>query len=160
MDPSQLVLWGVMSAGVVGFATAYPVNWWLVTKGLKYGMGTERRWQPPFGSMTLLFTRAIGPLAAAHEQFLFVAVAVAGGVLADLLRAQLQPSAERRWALRAFAFLVPVVLFGVYFLALGAADGVSWSIHLWTGAILQAGVAGLLLSYVLVPPAVEDARRA
>ena len=43
MEPSQLLFWGVMSFGViVGFATAYPVNWWLVAKGLKHGMGTQR----------------------------------------------------------------------------------------------------------------------
>ncbi|MBM3926796.1 MAG: DUF4396 domain-containing protein [SAR202 cluster bacterium] len=43
MEPSQLLYWGVMSAGVsVGFITAYPVNWWLVAKGLKHGMGTQR----------------------------------------------------------------------------------------------------------------------
>jgi hypothetical protein len=43
MEPSQLLYWGVMAAGVsVGFVTAYPVNWWLVAKGLKHGMGTQR----------------------------------------------------------------------------------------------------------------------
>ena len=43
MHPSNLVYWGAMSAGViVGFVTAYPVNWWLVAKGLKHGMGTQR----------------------------------------------------------------------------------------------------------------------
>lgn len=43
MQPSQLLYWGVMSFGViVGFIAAYPVNWWLVAKGLKHGMGTQR----------------------------------------------------------------------------------------------------------------------
>src|ERR687895_552783 len=43
MEPSQILYWGVMSLGVtVGFATAYPVNWWLVANGLKHGMGTQR----------------------------------------------------------------------------------------------------------------------
>ena len=43
MEPNQLLYWGVMSLGIiVGFATAYPVNWWLVAKGLKHGMGTDR----------------------------------------------------------------------------------------------------------------------
>lgn len=43
MEPWQLPFWGVMSLGVlVGFAAAYPVNWWLVAKGLKHGMGTQR----------------------------------------------------------------------------------------------------------------------
>ena len=94
---------------------------------------------------------AIGLPAAAHKQVLLIAGAMVGGVLADPLRARLRPSAERRRALRAFAFLVPAVLFGVYFLTLGVTDGLSWSIRLWTGAILQAGVVGMLLSFLLVP---------
>ncbi len=33
MDPLELVFWGVMSLGVmVGFATAYPFNVWMVKK--------------------------------------------------------------------------------------------------------------------------------
>ena len=43
MEPTQLLFWGVMSAAVlVGLVTAIPVNFWLVAKGLKHGMGTER----------------------------------------------------------------------------------------------------------------------
>jgi FtsP/CotA-like multicopper oxidase with cupredoxin domain len=43
MDPLELVFWGVMSLGVmVGFATAYPFNVWMVKKGIKHGLMTER----------------------------------------------------------------------------------------------------------------------
>lgn len=43
MEPTQLTFWGAMSAAVlVGLVTAVPVNFWLVAKGLKHGMGTER----------------------------------------------------------------------------------------------------------------------
>ncbi len=43
MEPSEPLFWGVMSLGVaVGFVAAYPVNAWLVAKGLKHGMGTVR----------------------------------------------------------------------------------------------------------------------
>lgn len=43
MDPFELVFWGVMSFGVmVGFATAYPFNVWMVKKGIKHGLMTER----------------------------------------------------------------------------------------------------------------------
>jgi hypothetical protein len=43
MEPTHLVYWGAMSASIiVGFLVAYPVNVWLVTVGLKHGMGTER----------------------------------------------------------------------------------------------------------------------
>ena len=44
MDPLELVFWGVMSLGVmVGFATAYPFNVWMVKKGMKHGLMTERQ---------------------------------------------------------------------------------------------------------------------
>jgi hypothetical protein len=43
MDPLELPFWGAMAAAVgVGLLVAYPVNIWLVQKGLKHGMGTER----------------------------------------------------------------------------------------------------------------------
>jgi Domain of unknown function (DUF4396) len=43
MEPTELVFWGAMSAAIgVGLVTAYPVNLWLVNKGLKHGMGTVR----------------------------------------------------------------------------------------------------------------------
>ena len=43
MDPTELVFWGAMSAAAtVGVIVAYPVNVWMVQKGLKHGMGTVR----------------------------------------------------------------------------------------------------------------------
>ena len=43
MGPTSARFWGVMSlASLVGAVLAYPVNWWLVMKRLKHGMGTER----------------------------------------------------------------------------------------------------------------------
>lgn len=44
MEPTELLYWGTMSLGViVGFATAYPVNVWLVAVGLKHGLSTVRK---------------------------------------------------------------------------------------------------------------------
>jgi hypothetical protein len=49
MEPTEPLFWGVMSLGViVGFATAYPVNVWMVSKNLKHGLMTRR---PPSGSV-------------------------------------------------------------------------------------------------------------
>lgn len=43
MDPTELVFWGLMSAGVIaGFAFALPVNAWMVARKLKHGLMTER----------------------------------------------------------------------------------------------------------------------
>jgi len=44
MVPTELLFWGVMSLGVIaGFIVAYPVNVWMVKRGLKHGLMTERR---------------------------------------------------------------------------------------------------------------------
>jgi len=44
MEPSSVRFWGTMSlAFVVGAVTTYQVNWWLVKRGLKHGMGDEAR---------------------------------------------------------------------------------------------------------------------
>lgn len=43
MDATSMRFWGVMSlATLAGAILALPVNWWLVAKGMKHGMGTER----------------------------------------------------------------------------------------------------------------------
>jgi Sec-independent protein secretion pathway component TatC len=49
MEPTEPMFWGVMSLGViVGFATAYPVNLWMVSRNLKHGLMTAR---PPSGAV-------------------------------------------------------------------------------------------------------------
>lgn len=43
MWPGEPLFWMVMSLGViVGFAIAYPVNVWMVSRGIKHGLMTER----------------------------------------------------------------------------------------------------------------------
>ena len=55
--PSSAAFWFVMSIGLtVGFAVAYPINWWLVARGLKHGMMTIRPSAAPM------------PAMAGHEQ--------------------------------------------------------------------------------------------
>ncbi len=84
--------------------------------------------------------------------WLAVAVMVAG-VAADMLLLTARPSAERPGSLRVFAFIVPWTVFLFYYLALITTAGTWWSIHMWLGVPLQAGVVGLFLSYLVVPPA-------
>lgn len=64
----------------------------------------------------------------------------------------LYPLEQRVQAFRAFAFVVPVASAANTFFALALTTGVWWSVHTWAGSIVLAGIAGLLLSYVAVPP--------
>jgi hypothetical protein len=48
-DPTTPEFWWVMSMALLaGFIAAYPMNWWLVTRGLKHGMTTIRPPRPEF----------------------------------------------------------------------------------------------------------------
>ena len=79
-------------------------------------------------------------------------MALAAGVVADMLLWWLKPSITRFNELRLFAFLVPLVLYLFYFLDLQLTEGIAWTIHLWLGSCILAGVVGFLLSYLIVGP--------
>ena len=51
-----------------------------------------------------------------------------------------------------FTFALPATFYLCYFPALMLTEGIAWSVHLWVGSIMLAGIAGWLLSYLLLPP--------
>jgi hypothetical protein len=53
---------------------------------------------------------------------------------------------------------VPATLYAFYFVALFAQGGVWWAPHLWLGAIAIGGLAGWLVSYLVIPPAAPRRR--
>jgi hypothetical protein len=117
-----------------------------------------RRWQLPFGSLTLLYTANIALLTFMRDRqlstpiFAFILVGLATGLAADLFITRFRPSASRPLAFRVFAALTPALLYGLYFLVLALTGAIWWTTAVWTGAIFLAGVAGLLMSYVALPP--------
>ncbi len=113
-----------------------------------------RRWSLPFGALTLVFTLNMALLSFMQDHYLMILVAAVAGLTADFLIWRLQPSATNPNALRLFAFTVPTVLYLLYFLTLELTTGVNWSIHLWLGSAVVAGIAGCLVSYLLVPPVI------
>jgi hypothetical protein len=111
-----------------------------------------RRWPLPFGALTLLIVLPSALMSVFDDTYQLVPATLAAGLLADALLRWLKPSAARPKRLRVFAFGVPVVIYSLYFLAIHLTWGIAWTIHLWTGAIFLAGVAGALLSFLIAPP--------
>ncbi len=111
-----------------------------------------RRWQLPIGSMTLLIFLSTALMTVFSDTYILIPGALLAGIVADVLLWRLRPSVKRVDALRTFAVAVPIVYYAFYFATLGLTSGITWSIHLWLGAIVMSGVVGLLLSYVLVAP--------
>ena len=119
-----------------------------------------KRWTLPIGTFTLIFALnavAMGFLNDLGDYPLAQVVArAAAGIVADALYQRLRPSAERLYALRLFAFAVPAIIYGFYFLAAHLTAGITWTIHLWAGSIVLAGATGLLLSIVVAPAVVKS----
>ena len=65
MWPGELLFWFVMSLGVTaGFALAYPMNVWLVAKGMKHGLMTVRVAKTPRPGAPSAATAAADAMAA------------------------------------------------------------------------------------------------
>jgi hypothetical protein len=142
-----------LAAGVAGT---------LVSAALLMGLllALLRRWpRLPAGALSVVLVGPLALLAGIRAQRLatgalplVVAALVAGAVAEGLLRT-LRPSSDRPLALRLFAFAVPAVLYALYYLALLVrGGGIGWSLPFWSGTVVQAGLAGLLLSYLAFPP--------
>lgn len=116
-----------------------------------------RRWDPPRGTFTVLFT-SYGAFMVVLETFRLpemVAAAALTGVVADVLVARLAPRPDRPHAVRAFAAVVPAVLWLAHFALLAIAGNLGWPFELWGGVVIFAAGAGYLLSLLAVPPAAE-----
>jgi hypothetical protein len=116
-----------------------------------------RRWELPFGSLTVLFATVIG-LVSATEGFDMGETALAGvvaGLAGDVLVRVLR---RRSWqmssTLRVVGAVVPAVLWLSYFGLLALFYSVGWSVELWAGITCMATLAGLGLALLVAPPAV------
>jgi hypothetical protein len=115
-----------------------------------------RQWPLAPGALTVLVALnaiAMGFLFSGAYPLVFVLTRVLAGVAADGLLAWLKPSVQRPGALRAFAALVPMVSYGLYFGAAQLTVGVIWTTHLWAGSLAIAGAIGVLVSLLVAPPA-------
>ena len=114
-----------------------------------------RRLRLPFGTVTIVHV-AVAGLSGAITGFHNVPVVVTlvvAGVCADLLAVLLRPGVDRRVAYWAFAGLVPLVTWALYFWVASLIVGhVPTVVELWTGAPVVAAMLGLLLGALMLPP--------
>ena len=109
-----------------------------------------RSFRLPFGALTLLFSLTTALAVSMHETWGIILVAGLAGLAADGLVLALHPGREH-WGMRLFAFLVPAILYLLFFSALLLVGDLGWSLEFWGGTVLLAGFAGWLLSYAFFP---------
>jgi len=69
MEPTEPLFWAVMSVGVIiGFATAYPVNVWMVSRNMKHGLMTARPEPDADASPDRAKKEAADAAASAHDE--------------------------------------------------------------------------------------------
>ncbi len=135
----------------------------LLTTGVTVGVMLLilRRWKLPFGTFTFMLglNGSMMAVFAPHALVIAAPTGILGGLAADLLYRFLQPTLGEPDSVRLFAFLAPFCLYIIYFLDLMVAgpifyhSGIVWSVPFWAGAPVIAGIAGFLLSFVMIPPA-------
>ena len=116
-----------------------------------------RRWALPPGALLLIFTLNGALMGVFGRTYgLTVALAVAGGLAAEVVRAVLRPTVAHRLMFRLFAFAAPAAFYVLYFVILSQVKTNTWPIHVWTGAIVEAGFVGWLLSFLVLPPPLPE----
>jgi len=85
---------------------------------------------------------------------MFLPIWVTVGILADVAMTVLQPASGVAWRVRTFGAVVPVVLWTAYygfFVLTGYAGGVWLTGYIWSGSIVQAGIIGFWLAFLMTP---------
>jgi hypothetical protein len=166
LDARALGLPAMPAAGVGSqeLAETLGISSILIQSGMLIGLLLlmVRRWDTrlPLGWLTFIFALNAAGMGIFHATPWVGPVALLAGIVADVLYCWLQPDVRRPQALRLWSALVPLVLYGLYFLALLLVGGIWWPIHLWAGGIALAGVTGWLMSYLILPPALPEGSRA
>lgn len=103
------------------------------------------------GTLFLFIVLNVAAMGWMRDGLAFLPAAAITAFLAEYSARNLYPLEQHLREFRAFAFAVPAVFFNLYFVTLALQDGIWWTVHVWAGSIVMAGIAGLLLSFVAVP---------
>ncbi|MEA2671968.1 MAG: hypothetical protein QOG45_2188 [Chloroflexota bacterium] len=107
----------------------------------------------PRGSLTVIMGINGFLITAVDHIGVLALLAVAMGVLGDLLLWALRMGPGRVGRMRLFAAAWAAGVYILYFAELLASRGVWWPTHVWTGTIMLAAVEGWLISHLVAPVA-------
>jgi hypothetical protein len=142
------------------YYSLYGVGSVVITQVLLMGfiLFALRRWHLPIGAVSLIWT--INTVLMFFLRFRFsypvwpalLSIPLAA-LLADFLLWRFKPIPHKPDTLRFVAFVVPFFSSLSYLLLLNTMqEGIWWKAHMWMGVPVIAGVACLLLSFLLYPP--------
>jgi hypothetical protein len=113
-----------------------------------------RRWVPPRGAATVLFT-VPALLASALGEFAAIDLVLASataGALTDVAVDRLRPAVASPWRLRAVTTLAAAALTATYLVGVWATRGIGWAPEFTFGAVVWSAAIGLGLGTLVAPP--------
>jgi hypothetical protein len=115
----------------------------------------------PRGGVTLIFGLYCLSTMLVTQVPIFLPIWLIAGVLSDVALAALKPSSGDIWRFRAFGAVVPLLMWSVYyafFILTGLGGGVWLTGYIWIGSVVQAGVIGYLLAFLMTSARPESGR--
>jgi len=114
------------------------------------------RWRLPSGTLTFILVWVFVQRALIVGVYSYLPAILGAALVGEIIWAWVRRGGEARRSsplgYRVLAFIVPLVMFSIYFLIASLMpDGVIWPVHLWAGSIWLAAVAGVLLSFTMIP---------
>lgn len=109
----------------------------------------------PFGAYAIVIGAPPAMATVLDDQYRLIPGIVIGALAAELV-VRRWPAGRSRIGDAIVAFLIPAIVFALYFGTLMMTGGIGWSLHMWLGAIFIAGIVGLFLdelSRAARPPA-------
>ena len=129
-------------------ALAAIMVWSIVLVGLM--LASVRRGTLPPAAITIALLIATIPAALASDEPRAIVAAVVAGVVADLLVWFSRPGPTRPRAAWLLATVLPATWTAAYLVAVAATTGISLSTHAAAGAVVLAGVLGLLMGLLVM----------
>ncbi|SEC62503.1 hypothetical protein SAMN05443246_4746 [Paenibacillus sp. GP183] len=116
-----------------------------------------RRWKLPFGTVTyfFIFESVLMGVLDGFSHFSSNIILLISGIAGDLLFRMIKDKNAGDWLYRGVFFLLPIFIWGLYFLDLQISNKLSWSPELWGGAIFLSALCSLGLS-ILASPITHD----
>jgi hypothetical protein len=114
------------------------------------------RWRLPSGSLIFILSWVFIQRAVILGVYSYLPAILGAALAGEIIWAWMRRGGEARLSsplgYRILAFSVPLVMFSIYFLIVAfMPNGVIWPVHLWSGAIWMAAVAGVLMSFAIIP---------
>lgn len=112
-----------------------------------------RKWKLPFGTVTYFFVFESIFLAVldGFAHYGSIVILLISGVIGDMLFRAIKERDVADWSYKAVFFVIPVLIWGMYFANQKLNHNLDWSPELWGGTIFLCALCSLGLSILAAP---------